>query len=125
MWLSNNEISATNAFLPKDFSHSLSLYDLKRRVGISVLQAVNQPVSFLPVECPSPFLHYGSVAPLNASHQLYDTVNLTCLPGYYINGPTNATCLSNGNWSHLPVCVGKKESEIEVARMMTFLQFQQ
>ncbi|XP_059723558.1 complement receptor type 2 isoform X2 [Haemorhous mexicanus] len=58
--------------------------------------------------CPFPRVPYGRVSPRRYSYRTWDTVSVTCNPGYTLRGPGRSTCGAASRWDPpLPEC--KKE----------------
>ncbi|NXC59116.1 ZP3R protein, partial [Aleadryas rufinucha] len=43
-------------------------------------------------QCPSPRVQYGAVSPRRYFYRIWDTVTVTCNPGYALQGPHSSTC---------------------------------
>lgn len=55
--------------------------------------------------CPPPRVPYGRVSPRRYSYRTWDTVSITCNPGYTLRGPGSSTCGAASRWDPpLPQC---------------------
>ncbi|NWI48268.1 CR1L protein, partial [Picathartes gymnocephalus] len=63
------------------------------------------PEFCVPAQCPFPRVRYGTVSPSRYYYRIWDTVTVTCNPGYALQGPRSSTCGAGSRWNPpLPEC---------------------